>query len=165
MVEATKHNVIQLIRKDGSHSTFLYKLMRYCKCWDGHANALWHLHKIQSWWKNNLISLWSSGLPLEQRIFLWDAYWVYSRLGRIFKSDWQPRHIVHNMVDNRKLCQTYLWTFSFTTTFPHRLSALLAEDLRNTFGYLDKFYGPYPTMPIFSNGQNFWHNGPFGCPQ
>ena len=28
--------------------------------------------------------------------------------------------------------------------------------------YLDKFYAPYPTMPIFSNGQDFGHFGPFG---
>ena len=34
----------------------------------------------------------------------------------------------------------------------------------NTFGYLDKFCAPYPTMPIFSNGHDFGHSGPFGRP-
>ena len=40
----------------------------------------------------------------------------------------------------------------------------LAEGLANTFGYLDKFCAPYPTMPIFSDGHDFGYSGPFGQP-
>ena len=40
----------------------------------------------------------------------------------------------------------------------------MAEGLLNTSGYSDKFHAPYPTIPIFSNGHDFGHFGPFGQP-
>ena len=36
-----------------------------------------------------------------------DAYWVCSQLGRISKGDWQPRRIVHDVVDDQKQSHTY----------------------------------------------------------
>ena len=44
------------------------------------------------------------------------------------------------------------------------LTDFLTKGLGSAFGYLDKLCVPYPTMPIFSNEQDFGHFGPYGQP-
>ena len=64
--------VIPMDIKITTHS--VYSLRGCCNLplwFQEHANALWHLYKTQSWWKNRLMGLWSSGLSLKQQVFLW----------------------------------------------------------------------------------------------
>ena len=57
------------MNKITTHSVYI--LLQHVPWFHEHANALWNLHKTQSWWENRLTSLWSFGLPLKQRVALW----------------------------------------------------------------------------------------------
>ena len=62
-----KGNIAIPMNNITTHS--IYMLLQPAPWFHEHANALWNLHKTQSWWKNRLTSLWSSGLPLKQRVY------------------------------------------------------------------------------------------------
>ena len=136
--------------EDAGFGTGLQQIQCICCCnlpmVHEHANALWHLHKTQSWWKNRITCLWSSGLPLKKRVFLWDAYWVCSRLGRIIKSAISSPHCAR-YGERLETVPHLLWTCSFTTAFVQRLSASLSH-----------------RFPGQRFGKHFWLIGQITCP-